>query len=225
MHTYTTESFRSTGKVIFQNLTPDQKYMKSVEAHSYLMDQARDLKIKELCFPVLEDTRFIIWTGSGYPNHHHYGDGGLVVHTAEVVKLGLLNKQILQLDIDERLIYCSALFHDIGKLQDYERTSDPQRPWGNTNHKYYIHHVTRSSLEWYKAVTQNFAVMDEEVLTPNYEWLTHEKQEQIFHAILSHHGRRENGSPVVPRTQLAWLLHLCDSLSARMDDGDIREYK
>ena len=38
----------------------------------------------------------------------------------------------------------------------------------------------------------------------------------------AHHGIRAWGSPVSPNTQLAWLLHLSDNLSARLNDCDRR---
>jgi 3'-5' exoribonuclease len=45
-------------------------------------------------------------------------------------------------------------------------------------------------------------------------------EEEVLHAILSHHGMRQWGSPVAPKSRLAWLLHLADSMSARMADAD-----
>ena len=51
-----------------------------------------------------------------------------------------------------------------------------------------------------------------------------DEHDEVLHAILSHHGRREYGSPVSPSTRIAWLLHLCDSISARMFDCNIFQY-
>jgi 23S rRNA maturation-related 3'-5' exoribonuclease YhaM len=45
-------------------------------------------------------------------------------------------------------------------------------------------------------------------------------QDNITHNILSHHGQRAYGSPVFPATREAWVLHLADNLSARLDDCD-----
>jgi 23S rRNA maturation-related 3'-5' exoribonuclease YhaM len=45
-------------------------------------------------------------------------------------------------------------------------------------------------------------------------------EDEVLHAILAHHGFQEFGSPVQPNSKVAWLLHLCDSISARMDDVD-----
>jgi 23S rRNA maturation-related 3'-5' exoribonuclease YhaM len=42
--------------------------------------------------------------------------------------------------------------------------------------------------------------------------------DNVLHAIIAHHAWREWGSPCTPDTRLAWLLHLCDSLSARLND-------
>jgi len=42
----------------------------------------------------------------------------------------------------------------------------------------------------------------------------------VLHCILSHHGRREWGSAVAPSSREAWLVHLADMKSARMDSYD-----
>ena len=36
--------------------------------------------------------------------------------------------------------------------------------------------------------------------------------------ILSHHGKKEWGSPIEPQSQGAWILHLADMMSARVDE-------
>ena len=43
-------------------------------------------------------------------------------------------------------------------------------------------------------------------------------EDEVLHCILSHHGQRAWGSPVAPKSIEAWILHLCDGLSARADD-------
>ena len=39
----------------------------------------------------------------------------------------------------------------------------------------------------------------------------------MLHAVLAAHGRLEYGSPVVPQTLEAWLLHLADLAEARLE--------
>ena len=41
--------------------------------------------------------------------------------------------------------------------------------------------------------------------------------QRIVHIVLSHHGQREWGSPVVPCSQEAMLVHFLDNLSAKSD--------
>jgi 3'-5' exoribonuclease len=160
-------------------------------------------KARILANQVLKDERFAYWSGSAKPIHHHYGDGGLVKHTWEVVNLCFVNKNALDIkDINEEELFLAALYHDIGKLYDYEPMNEG---WQGTEHKRLIHHISRSAIIW----SNNFERL------PN---MNKDLHDPVLHAILAHHGHREWGSPVAPKTQVAWLLHLCDGISARMDD-------
>ncbi|HYY21862.1 MAG TPA: hypothetical protein VE780_08270, partial [Thermoleophilaceae bacterium] len=42
----------------------------------------------------------------------------------------------------------------------------------------------------------------------------------IFHIVLSHHGSLENGSPVIPATREATLVHMIDNLGGRLGSFD-----
>lgn len=153
--------------------------------------------------------QFEYWSGSGKNIHHHYGEGGLARHTKEVIDLMISSDQVLKLDLRYDLIFLAGLFHDVGKLWDYKRIEVTEgcynrSEWVKTTHARNIHHISRSALVWTKAVDST--------------GLYKEEHDEILHAILSHHGQRTWGSPVAPNSKLAWLLHLCDSISARMDD-------
>lgn len=175
---------------------------------------------------VIENPKFALWSGSSKPHQHHYGKGGLLIHTTEVIKLALDNNYLLNSGIDERELFLSCLFHDCGKMWDYQhgwKDSDKvvgtdkiggilyQRipdyeDWEGTDHKRKIHHISRSALTW----NQNAVQYGE----------SQETIDNVLHAVLAHHGLREWGSPVMPSTKLAWMLHLCDGISARMNDAD-----
>ena len=147
--------------------------------------------------------QFPFWSGSHDPKFHHFGEGGLIQHTREVVELGL--HSIAMLDnckyVDQSEYFLAALFHDTGKMYDYEEGT-----WASTPHKRLIHHIPRSALIWHDICGKN------EI----YE-VYHDR---VLHAILAHHGTREAGSPVAPKSRVAWLLHLSDAMSARMNDCD-----
>ncbi len=164
---------------------------------------------------ILNDPLFSIWSAAGRKGVHHYGKGGLLKHTTEVMNLMLSSKEVLKLTTPNYLIFLSALWHDYGKLWDYQPcgnnkiwVGDSYEPaydeWENADHKYKIHHISRSTIEFNKIAHA--------CLLPQND------TDAITHAILSHHGRKEWGSPVEPRSELAWLLHLADSMSARLND-------
>jgi len=44
--------------------------------------------------------------------------------------------------------------------------------------------------------------------------------EAVLHIILSHHGTLEHGSPVVPCTREATLVHMMDNLGGRLGSFD-----
>ncbi len=191
------------------------KTFRSRRSELYAMAASFGPETERLAKHVLELRGFGLCTGS-VENKHHYGSGGLQYHTWEVAELCLVNRDALHADVSRRSLFLAALFHDVGKVWDYE-LHDPHVPgmgnalevprWIGTPHKRLIHHISRSALVWSQAIAA------EEL--PAEDW-----HDQVLHAILSHHGCREFGSPVSPHTKMAWLLHICDLLSARMEDCD-----
>ena len=161
--------------------------------------------IPKLANELLGEPKFATWPGS-ILGHHNY-PGGLAKHTREVFELGVdvadTLKRSCHIDLVE--YFFAALYHDAGKLSDY--VQEYPKKWKKGDHARHIHHITRSVLMWTHDVS-------------NYPELYAQYHDKVVHAILSHHGRREWGSPVAPKTQVAWVLHLCDGLSARMEDWD-----
>ena len=171
----------------------------------------------EIAKYILDDERFPKWSGSGHPHQHHYGYGGLMRHTYEVMELCFMMKSgpYQDHDIDPMELYLAVLFHDSGKMYDYERIPeeeicDPEDNfWRPTKHKRLIHHISRSAVMWTEASSPSARY-----------FIKQSTRDNVLHAILAHHTKREHGSPVAPKTRVAWLLTLCDNMSARMDDAD-----
>ena len=147
---------------------------------------------------------FFGWSGSSSPENHHYGDGGLAKHTVEVVRLCESTvKTLNHNDVDMPALLTAALWHDYGKMWDYEKV---EGVWRGSPHKRLIHHIPRSAIEWEKYANSEPGDLKDSFI------------DKVTHCILSHHGRRDWGSPIAPCSKEAWILHLCDNLSARMDD-------
>jgi 3'-5' exoribonuclease len=106
--------------------------------------------------------------------------------------------------IDRDVAVTGALLHDIGKLDAY--TSDPGaidltdagRLQGEIPLGYY--RIRR-------------AVEDLPGFPP-------ETAQALLHIVLSHHGSLEHGSPVVPATREAWLVHMIDNLGGKLGSFD-----
>jgi 3'-5' exoribonuclease len=149
----------------------------------------------------------------GLKGQHHDFDGGLARHTREVIELCFNTRKTLNLEnnIDGIELFLSALYHDVGKMRDYVPnpkfgTTEDEPHFIASTHKRLIHHISRSAIIWSNIVI-NTSLYDK-------------YHDPVLHNILAHHGHREYGSPVAPRTQCAWLVHLCDGISARMNDCD-----
>jgi 3'-5' exoribonuclease len=176
-----------------------------------LFAMAASLNVERIASELLNNYSFLIQSGSQRKRAHHYGAGGLLKHTWEVCSLVLQNATFYlaahpNLDLQE--LFISALYHDYGKVWDYER--DPvtleYSEKTHNNHRRRIHHISRSAIEW-------------EVIARKLN-IDKDFTERVTHNILSHHGQREWGSPVAPLSREAWILHLCDGISARVDDCD-----
>jgi 23S rRNA maturation-related 3'-5' exoribonuclease YhaM len=171
---------------------------------------SKDRMIRCLADRVIFNSEFYTWSGSSKPDQHHYGKHGLLIHTAEVIQLCKLVADMYGIEGQERQnLMFAALFHDIGKTYDYKPTNEEKTEWTSSDHKYLVHHISRSGIIWVEAARNNSYGQKD--------------TDEVLHAILSHHGLREWGSPVQPKTKIAWALHLCDNLSARLGDCELKD--
>lgn len=130
--------------------------------------------------------------------NHHACVGGLLEHTLSVTRL-VITACDLYPELDRDLIITAALLHDIGKVHSYDPLT-----FGFTEEGALWSHLYIG------------ASMVEQAIA-NCPGFPAELRLRIVHAILAHHGKLENGSPVVPMTLEAIVLHYADNL-----DGDAR---
>jgi 3'-5' exoribonuclease len=109
--------------------------------------------------------------------------------------------------IDREVAVTGALLHDIGKLEAYTAEggrdqvfdlSDDGRLHGEIALGYYMVRRTIEEIDGFPA----------------------ELAQAVGHIILSHHGSLEHGSPVVPCTREATLVHMVDNLGGRLGSFD-----
>jgi 3'-5' exoribonuclease len=106
--------------------------------------------------------------------------------------------------IDRDVAVAGALLHDIGKLEAY--TDDPQNI--DLTDAGRLH--GEIALGYYRI---RRAIEEIEGFPPDLA-------QAVGHIILSHHGALEHGSPVVPCTREATLVHMIDNLGGRLGSFD-----
>jgi 3'-5' exoribonuclease len=133
---------------------------------------------------------------SGHHPMAHRVPGGLVLHTLEVARAAV------EMSGADKVLaaraYVAAVFHDYGKIHEYTMRDGVSVKLPFAARVGHIVYGWRSFLD--SALAYG---------------LGYEETEEIAHALLAHHGRREFGSPVTPQTRLAMILHTADGMSAR----------
>ncbi|MDO9407123.1 3'-5' exoribonuclease YhaM family protein [Patulibacter sp.] len=128
---------------------------------------------------------------------------GLLDHTLRVAE-AVEGLAPLFPPVDRDVAVAGAILHDIGKAQTY--TPDPVAPDLTDVGRLEGHIVIG-----YEIVRRVVGAI---------EGFPPETARSIRHIVLSHHGKVEYGSPVVPATREAVLVHQADDLAARMGSLD-----
>jgi len=174
------------------------------------VDGISDPRLKALA------TRFFEIHGSRFKRaaaarvHHHARRGGLVNHTAQMMRSGLAVAQAYpQLNAD--LLAAGILFHDVGKLWE---TCPPEEGFsiGHEVHGELMGHIS-IGVEIVNALWRDIPKDAWQDVTPSSESV----RLHLIHLILSHHGELEFGSPITPKTPEALALHFIDNLDARLE--------
>lgn len=146
-------------------------------------------------------------------SYHHARRGGLVEHTAQMMRTGLaLARLYPQLNAD--LLVAGILFHDCGKLWENQL---PENGFvmGYDERGELMGHIS-IGLEVVNALWRKLSADNSEQwssLLPASE----DVRLHLLHLIGAHHGEMELGSPVYPKTPEAMALHYIDNLDARLE--------
>lgn len=130
---------------------------------------------------------------------HHAYLHGLIEHTLEIVKICDLAADIHP-QINRDLLVCGALLHDIGKIEELSSELN----FEYTDRGKLLGHIVIAALLVQKKI--------EEI--PGFPTML---EDMILHLVLSHQGKLEYASPVVPKTLEAITLYHADELSAKMN--------
>lgn len=130
---------------------------------------------------------------------HHAYRGGFLEHITKMAQVGALLSQCYGANSD--LVLAGVVLHDIGKLQElaYEGGTGSYTRDGNM-----VGHIALGLMLVREAINgmPDFPV---------------ELRAQVEHLVASHHGTREYGSPVEPKSIEAFILASVDELDAKIN--------
>lgn len=131
---------------------------------------------------------------------HHAYIGGLIEHTLSVVAMAAKAAGHYPL-IDRDMLIAGALLHDLAKIEEFDFS---RPPFNYTDRGRLVGHLVLGVELVRKAAAEVAGITSDQV-------------DQLMHIILSHHGQYAYGSPVLPMTPEAILLHHLDDMDAKMN--------
>jgi 3'-5' exoribonuclease len=167
-----------------------------------LVEELENNYLRALIQSFLDDRQFLVAFANSPAAKaiHHAYIGGLLEHTLETVsickELARLYPQFIDLD----LLLSGAILHDIGKIKEYDaqkinfEVTDMGKLLGHIIIGAQMVAETIKTLEGFPPFLAT----------------------ELLHMIISHHGKREWGSPEPPKTMNAFALHHADYLSAQI---------
>ena len=194
----TKQSDNVTAKDFLPKSSRDLNVMK--KEFSSRMEKITDSNLKSLMVNIFSDERFEKYTSvpAGKMWHHGY-ISGLIEHTLEIIKICDLMCDIHP-EINRDLLICGAMLHDFGKIE--ELSFEPVFEY--TDKGKLLGHIVIAAM----------IVNDEINKTPEFP---ENLKNNLLHLILSHQGKLEYASPVVPKTLEAITLYQADELSAKVN--------
>lgn len=179
---------------------PEEMYKKLLS----IVDGLKDVYIRDLLKLILSDqeiSRRIKTWQAGKSIHHAYRSG-LLEHILSCTHLALYLSNHYR--VNENYVVAGCILHDLCKI--YELTDGINVEY--TEEGKLVGHLVKGLeiVDRYSYKIKNF---------PHYLKM------HLKHILLSHHGEYEYGSPKVPQTAEAFLVHLIDMMDSKMGSVEI----
>jgi len=178
---------------------------KDLEAlYQKILDTIKGLKnehLNRLLIAIFNDNDFKqkFSQAAGGKLWHHAVFGGLLEHTVAVMELCQWISGQYQ-NIDGELLAAGALLHDIGKVEEL-------------GGQWAIDYTDSGRLVGHLAL----GVMTVDRVMQDLPEFPPELRMKLLHLILSHHGKKEMGAPVVPLMVEAQILYLADEMDSQIN--------
>lgn len=165
-----------------------------------IVDELTDVYIRDLLKNILHDPeisrRLKTWQ-AGKSIHHAY-KSGLLEHILSCTTLGI--NLSFHYKVNENYVVAGCILHDLCKI--YELTDGINVDY--TEEGKLVGHLVKG-LE----IVDRFSYKIKD--------FPHQTKMHLKHILLSHHGEYEYGSPKIPQTSEAYLVHLIDLMDSKMN--------
>jgi 3'-5' exoribonuclease len=147
-------------------------------------------------------------------NYHHARRGGLVEHTAQMMRVAI---QIAPLypQLNPDLLLAGILFHDSGKLWE-NHLPETGFTMGYDERGELMGHIS-IGLELVNSLWRNLQSQENAIAWKDLVPASEDVRLHLLHLIGAHHGEPQFGSPVSPKTPEAMALNYIDNLDARLE--------
>jgi len=165
-----------------------------------IVDSLPDIYIRDLLKNILKDkeisSRLKVWQ-AGKSIHHAY-QSGLLEHILSCSQLGVNLSSHYNVKVS--FVIAGCILHDLCKI--YELTEGPVVEY--TEEGKLVGHLVKGLelIDYFSSQIENFPA---------------EIKLHLKHILLSHHGEYEYGSPKIPQTSEAFLVHLIDLMDSKMN--------
>ena len=178
----------------------DKNIEKMYSSIMMLIDSFTNSHIQKLLYLFFKNEKFkqqFSYAPAAKLWHHNYL-GGLLEHTLSVAQLcDVLQQHYPQVNRD--ILLAGALLHDIGKIAELSTQG-------------FINYSTKGRLIGH--ITMSAQIVTDKI--KQVKGFPDNLKNRLLHNILSHHGQKEYGSPVVPMTLEAFVLNYADELDSKM---------
>ena len=179
-----------------------------------IVSELKDPRLRALCQAYLAEYGEKFRRAAAARDYHHARRGGLLEHTAQMLRSGrALSTVYTGLNWD--LVLTGVLFHDVGKLWelDYQPQGfvSPMTTVGEL-----LGHIT-IGIEVVNKLWRGLESHPDFAPSAPHSPAREQVREHLLHLIASHHGLKEYGAPVTPRTPEAWMLHHIDNIDAHLE--------
>ncbi len=179
-----------------------------------MLADIQDPRLSRVCQLFIDEYGETFRRAAAARRNHHARRGGLVEHSAQMMRAAWALCSVYP-DLNRDLLTAGVLFHDCGKMWENNYPEDGfTQPYSLEGEL--MGHIPLGL----ELVSKLWAQMEAEPAAKHFLALLPENAEvrmHLLHLIASHHGAYEWGSPTLPRTPEAYILHHVDNIDAKYE--------